>query len=82
MTFLAEHAPEGKRGLYTSYAQIASFAALLTGSLVGYFLYAAVPADTHQLLGLAHPVPAGHPDGLHRLVDPQARPATPRTSSS
>src|SRR6476661_9205949 len=46
MTFLAEHAPPGKRGLYTSFAQIASFAALLTGSLVGYFLYAAVPADT------------------------------------
>jgi len=46
MTFLAEHAPEGKRGIYTSYAQIASFAALLTGSLVGYFLYAAVPAAT------------------------------------
>ena len=36
MTFLAEHAPEGKRGLITSYAQIASFAALLTGTLVAY----------------------------------------------
>lgn len=36
MTFLAEHAPEGKRGIVTSYAQIASFAALLTGTLVAY----------------------------------------------
>ena len=36
MTFLAEHSPEGKRGLITSYAQIASFAALLTGTLVAY----------------------------------------------
>jgi MHS family proline/betaine transporter-like MFS transporter len=36
MTFLAEHAPEGKRGLITSYAQIASFAALLTGTLLAY----------------------------------------------
>ena len=36
MTFLAEHAPEGKRGVITSYAQIASFAALLTGTLVAY----------------------------------------------
>lgn len=36
MTFLAEHAPEGKRGIITSYAQIASFAALLTGTLVAY----------------------------------------------
>lgn len=36
MTFLAEHAPEGKRGLHTSYAQVASFAALLTGTLVAF----------------------------------------------
>ncbi|MFD1213210.1 MFS transporter [Arthrobacter sp. GCM10027362] len=36
MTFLAEHAPAGKRGLITSFAQIASFAALLTGTLVAY----------------------------------------------
>jgi MHS family proline/betaine transporter-like MFS transporter len=36
MTFLAEHAPEGKRGIITSYAQIASFAALLTGTLVAF----------------------------------------------
>lgn len=36
MTFLAEHSPEGKRGLVTSFAQIASFAALLTGTLLAY----------------------------------------------
>lgn len=36
MTFLAEHAPEGKRGYLTSLAQVASFAALLTGTLVAY----------------------------------------------
>lgn len=36
MTFLAEHAPAGKRGIITSYAQIASFAALLTGTLVAF----------------------------------------------
>ncbi|QYN33676.1 MFS transporter [Pseudonocardia sp. DSM 110487] len=34
MTFLAEHALEGRRGRTTSYAQIASFLALLTGTLV------------------------------------------------
>jgi len=34
MTFLAEHAPMGKRGLYTSYAQVASFVSLLTGTLI------------------------------------------------
>ena len=38
MTFLAEHAPEGKRGLHTSLAQIASFAALLTGTIVAYLM--------------------------------------------
>ena len=36
MTFLAEHAPDGHRGRITSYAQIASFVALLTGTLVAY----------------------------------------------
>jgi MFS transporter, MHS family, proline/betaine transporter len=36
MTFLAEHAPEGHRGRITSYAQIASFVALLIGTLVAY----------------------------------------------
>lgn len=34
MSFLAEHAPEGRRGRYTSYAQIASFLSLLTGTLI------------------------------------------------
>ncbi len=36
MTFLAEHAGAGRRGLITSYAQIASFVALLTGTLVAF----------------------------------------------
>lgn len=36
MTFLAEHAPEGRRGFLTSLAQVASFAALLTGTLIAY----------------------------------------------
>lgn len=36
MTFLAEHSPEGRRGFNTSLAQIASFAALLTGTLVAF----------------------------------------------
>ncbi|WP_337060655.1 MFS transporter [Kineococcus sp. G2] len=38
MTFLAEHSPEGKRGFNTSLAQIASFAALLTGTMVAFFM--------------------------------------------
>jgi MHS family proline/betaine transporter-like MFS transporter len=42
MTFLAEHAPEGHRGRVTSYAQIASFLALLTGTLVAAGMNAAL----------------------------------------
>lgn len=36
MTFLAEHAPPHRRGLNTSLAQIASFGALLTGTMVAF----------------------------------------------
>src|SRR5699024_4104387 len=36
MSFLAEHAPPHRRGLNTSLAQIASFGALLTGTLVAF----------------------------------------------
>ncbi|GMA27210.1 MFS transporter [Arenivirga flava] len=38
MTFLAEHAPEGQRGFNTSLAQIASFGALLVGTLVAFMM--------------------------------------------
>jgi MHS family proline/betaine transporter-like MFS transporter len=38
MTFLAEHAPAGKRGINTSWAQVASFGALLTGTLLAYWM--------------------------------------------
>ncbi len=36
MTVLAEHAPQGKRGFLTSLAQVASFVALLTGTLIAF----------------------------------------------
>ncbi|OYN98020.1 MFS transporter [Enemella evansiae] len=45
MTFLAEHAPEGKRGFLTSLAQVASFAALLTGTLVAFAMSPWLTAD-------------------------------------
>jgi MHS family proline/betaine transporter-like MFS transporter len=44
LTFLAEYAPEGKRGLITSYAQLASFLALFTGTAVAYIMYQILPA--------------------------------------
>jgi MHS family proline/betaine transporter-like MFS transporter len=51
MTFLAEHAREGRRGLTTSYAQIASFLALLTGTLVAAGLNAGLGADAMAAWG-------------------------------
>jgi MHS family proline/betaine transporter-like MFS transporter len=53
MTFLAEHAPQGKRGLITSYAQIASFLALLTGTLVAYSMSPWLDAESINGGGLA-----------------------------
>jgi len=51
MTFLAEHAPEGKRGLYTSYAQVASFLSLLTGTLIAAALTSGLGADRMESWG-------------------------------
>jgi MFS transporter, MHS family, proline/betaine transporter len=51
MTFLAEHAQEGRRGRITSYAQIASFLALLTGTLVAAGLNAGLGADAMAAWG-------------------------------
>ncbi|EME20223.1 MFS transporter [Rhodococcus qingshengii] len=53
MTFLAEHAPEGKRGLITSYAQIASFLALLTGTMIAFAMSPWLNADAINGGGLA-----------------------------
>jgi MFS transporter, MHS family, proline/betaine transporter len=53
MTFLAEHAPDGHRGRITSYAQIASFLALLTGTLVAYSMSPWLSADAINGGGVA-----------------------------
>jgi len=53
MTFLAEHAPAGKRGIITSYAQIASFAALLTGTMVAFAMSPWLTQDAIDGGGLA-----------------------------
>ena len=75
MTFLAEHAPAGKRGLITSYAQIASFLALLTGTLVAFSMSPWLDRGRDRRrrirqLGVARSVPGGDPDGCDRLVHP------------
>lgn len=64
MTFLAEHAPEGKRGLYTSYAQIASFLSLLTGTVIAAAMTSGLGADRMQAFGWRIPFLLAIPLGI------------------
>ena len=64
MTFLAEHAPEGKRGLYTSYAQVASFVSLLTGTLIAAAMTSGLGADRMQEYGWRLPFLLAIPLGV------------------
>ncbi|MEU4223797.1 MFS transporter [Nonomuraea sp. NPDC026600] len=64
MSFLAEHAPEGKRGLYTSYAQIASFLSLLTGTLIAAALTSGLGPDRMEAYGWRIPFLLAIPLGL------------------
>ncbi|MFD4249125.1 MFS transporter [Amycolatopsis thermoflava] len=67
MTFLAEHAPPGKRGLYTSYAQIASFLSLLTGTLIAAAMTSGFGADRMQSFGWRIPFLLAIPLGITGL---------------
>jgi MHS family proline/betaine transporter-like MFS transporter len=53
MTFLAEHAPAHRRGFNTSLAQIASFGALLVGTLVAYLMSPWLTAEAVDAGGFA-----------------------------
>ena len=64
MTFLAEHAPEGKRGLYTSYAQIASFLSLLTGTLIAAGMNAGLGPERMESFGWRIPFLLAVPLGI------------------
>ncbi|MER5182352.1 MFS transporter [Streptomyces sp. NPDC002896] len=64
MSFLAEHAPEGKRGLYTSYAQIASFLSLLTGTLIAAAMTSGLGADRMESWGWRIPFLLAVPLGI------------------
>ena len=64
MTFLAEHAPEGKRGLFTSYAQVASFVSLLTGTLIAAAMTSGLGADRMQEYGWRIPFLLAIPLGV------------------
>jgi len=64
MSFLAEYAPEGRRGRITSYAQLASFAALLTGTLLAASLNAGLSDEAMQSWGWRIPFLIAFPMGL------------------
>ena len=64
MTFLAEHAPEGKRGLYTSFAQIASFLSLLIGTLIAAAMTSGLGTDRMQAFGWRIPFLLAIPLGI------------------
>ncbi|KAA5830612.1 MHS family MFS transporter [Saccharopolyspora hirsuta] len=64
MTFLAEHAPEGKRGLYTSYAQIASFLSLLTGTLIAAAMTSGLGPERMESFGWRIPFLLAIPLGI------------------
>ncbi|RBM18818.1 MFS transporter [Prauserella sp. PE36] len=51
VTFLAEYAPQGKRGLYCSWHQVALTAALLAGSGAATLTSAVLPADAFASWG-------------------------------
>ena len=64
MTFLAEHAPLGKRGLYTSYAQVASFVSLLTGTLIAAAMTSGLGATRMHEFGWRIPFLLAVPLGI------------------
>ena len=64
MTFLAEHAPLGKRGLYTSYAQVASFVSLLTGTLIAAAMTSGLGAQRMHEFGWRIPFLLAVPLGI------------------
>lgn len=64
MTFLAEHAPEGKRGLYTSFAQVASFLSLLTGTLIAATMTSALGSQAMESYGWRIPFLLAIPLGI------------------
>ncbi|MFJ5223433.1 MFS transporter [Streptomyces sp. NPDC088400] len=64
ITFLAEYAPDGRRGRLTSYAQIASFSALLFGTLTAALLNAALGEDAMVSWGWRIPFLLAIPMGV------------------
>nr|WSZ99734.1 MFS transporter [Streptomyces sp. NBC_00857] len=64
ITFLAEYAPDGRRGRLTSYAQIASFSALLFGTLTAALLNATLGEDAMVSWGWRIPFLLAIPMGV------------------
>ncbi len=65
--YVAEHAPDAKRGFYTSFIQITATLGLFVSTAVILGTQNAMTEEAFQGLGLAHSVPALHRPGYHLL---------------
>ena len=69
-TYVAEHAPHGKRGAFTSWIQTTATLGLFLSLLVILGVRTSIGEDSLRRLGLAHSVPGlGHP-ARHQRLDP------------
>ena len=70
-TYVAEHAPQGRRGFYTSWIQVTATAGLFLSLLVILATRQAIGAD-FEVWGVARAVPGVDPAARHLRVDPAA----------
>ena len=71
-TYVAEHAPQGKRGYYTSFIQTTATLGLFLSLLVILFTRTAHRRSRLRRLGLAHSVPGVGRPARHLGLDPAA----------
>ncbi len=80
-TYVAEHAPHGKRGFYTSWIQTTATLGLFMALLVILGIRTAMGERGVQRLGLAHSVPALGDPARRLDLDPAASSTNRRCSS-
>ena len=71
-TYVAEHAPDGKRGLYTSFIQTTATLGLFAALLVVIGIRTALGEAGVRRVGLADPVPDLDPAAGDLALDPDA----------
>ena len=76
-TYVAEHAPHGRRGFYTSWIQTTATLGLFLSLLVILFTQLAVGEPSLRRLGLAHSLPASRRAARRLGLDPAAAEESP-----